>query len=387
MPTLASQLSQLGGSLLTGFAIFAAVMSVQLVRTALWRPLPQTFDSPAPIAAAPPNKPRLVWILFDELAYKPTFEARDPSLQLPNFDRLRNQSTLYTDVTPVAYRTIKAVPGLLLGHPITEISYTTGNRYLIQAADNPHWEPLDASASLFGMAAQQGLTTSIVGWYVAYCPIFAGVATECYWSNDDAQDRGPTAANASFAENVWFPLRVLFERAFMPARAWADVAAWNADAHIQSMKDIEGHALATIASSPADILYIHLPMPHPPAFWDRHTQSFARGGSYLDSLDYSDRLLGQMLDLLEAQPRWNATTLIVQGDHSWRTRMWRTLPGWSSEDERISSGGQWDSRPVLMIHTAGQHDGQSVTTATSLLVVHDAVAGLIRSYPKPLPDH
>jgi hypothetical protein len=63
------------------------------------------------------------------------------------------------------------------------------------------------------------------------------------------------------------------------------------------------------------------------AFWDRRTGKYAVGGSYLDSLDYSDRLLGKMLDLLEAQPRWATTTLIVQGDHSWRTKMWRPLPG------------------------------------------------------------
>ena len=342
-PEIARKLSSAGSSLLAGMAVFALVMTGQLGRATLWRPGPQAFASPIPVAN--PHKPRLVWILFDELAYKPIFEARDSSLRLPNFDRLRTESTLYTDVTPIAYRTTRAVPSLQLGRIVTDVSYTADNRYLIQTEDDPHWEPFNVQASLFGLAKQHGLTTSIVGWYVAYCPVFASVATECYWSNDDAQDRGPTQLDASYAENVWFPLRVLVEQIFWPSRAWADVGAWNAEGHIASVKDVSRHALQTIDTSPADILYLHIPAPHPPAFWDRQTGTYAVGGSYLDSLDFSDRLLGQILDRLEAQPRWAATTLIVHGDHSWRTEMWRPLPGWSAEDERISNGGQWEPRP------------------------------------------
>jgi Sulfatase len=379
-PSFAARLAGFGSAVLSGFAIFALVITFQLIHAALWRPGPQAYS--APIPAQPATRPRLVWILFDELAYKPTFESRDPSLSLPNVDRLRNESTLYTDVTPIAYRTTRAVPSLMLGRIVTDVVYTSDNRYLVQIGDSSHWTPFDVNASLIGMAKQNGLTTSIVGWYVAYCPIFANVATQCYWSNDDAQDRGPTSLDASFAENVWFPLRILVEQFVTPAKAWADVTDWNAQGHIASVKDVSGHALATLATSQADIIYLHIPAPHPPEFWNRRTGSFAPGGSYLDSLDYSDRLLGRMLDLLQSQPRWQATTLIVQGDHSWRTQMWRPLPGWSAEDERISHGGEWDSRPVVMIHTPGQQSPETASAPTSLMFVHDFVAGRLRALEK-----
>jgi hypothetical protein len=54
--------------------------------------------------------------------------------------------------------------------------------------------------------------------------------------------------------------------------------------------------------------------------------------------------------------------------------MWRPLPGWSAEDERISHGGQWDPRPVLMIHKPGQQSPQTVTAPTSVMYLHDFVA-------------
>jgi hypothetical protein len=280
-------------------------------------------------------------------------------------------------MTPIAYKTSRAVPSLMLGRVVTDVVYTDDNRYLVQMENSPHWETFDVKDSLLGLAKQRGVTTSIVGWYVAYCPIFAGVATECYWSNDDAQDRGPSRLDASFAENVWFPLRILVEQLVWPSRAWKDNAEWSAEGHIASVQDVSGHALTTLETSRADLIFLHIPAPHPPAFWDRRTGTFATGGSYLDGLDYSDRLLGQMLAILEAQPRWAATTLIVQGDHSWRTGMWRPLPGWSAEDERASDGGKWDPRPALLIHAAGQQSADTVTAPTSLMLVHDFVAAQI----------
>jgi hypothetical protein len=376
-PAIAVKLRQAGSAVLAGASIFAMVITWQLIQVALWRPMPQAFAAQIPTQSA--TRPRLVWILFDELAYKPTFEARDPSVNLPNFDRLRSESTIYTDITPIAYRTMLVVPSLMLGRNVTGVDYTSTHHYLVQIDNSSHWTAFDANASLFGMAKRDGVTTSIVGWYVAYCPIFSGVATECYWSNRDAQDNGPTSPDASFATNVWLPLRLLTEQFTSPAMARADIAARNAEAHGASVTDVSQHALAALANSQADIIYLHLPAPHPPAFWDRRTQRFAAGGSYLDSLDYSDRLLGQMLDLLRSQPRWAGTTLIVQGDHSWRTKMWRPVPGWSSEDERISHQGEWDPRPALLIHAAGQQNTQTVTAPTSLMIVHDFVASQIQA--------
>ena len=376
-PAFAAKLRQAGSVVLTGTAVFAMVVTWQLIRVALWQPGQQAFATAIP--AQPAGRPRLVWILFDELAYQPAFESRDPSINLPNFDRLRSESTIYTDIAPIGYRTMEVVPSLMLGRTVTAVEYTSSHRYLVQIDNSSHWTAFDVNASLFGMAKQSGVTTSIVGWYVAYCPIFAGVATECYWGNKDAQDSGPTSPDANFAENAWLPLRILTEQFASPAQAWADVADRNAEGHIASVKDVTQHALATLASSQADLIYLHLPAPHPPAFWDRRTQKFAPGGSYLDSLDYSDRLLGQMLDILASQPRWASTTLVVQGDHSWRTKMWRPQPGWSAEDERISNGGKWDSRPVLLIHAAGQENAQLVAASTSLMFVHDFVASQIRA--------
>ncbi|HTB96106.1 MAG TPA: sulfatase-like hydrolase/transferase [Terracidiphilus sp.] len=376
-PAVAARFAGFAGSFFAAFAIFAMVMTGQLVRAALWRPGPQSLTAQLP--AADPSRPRLVWIVFDELADQPVFESRDPSLQLPNFDRVRSQSTLFSQVIPIASRTVKVILGLQTGHVVTDFSFSTNNRFTIANAGDEHGHLFDPNVTLFGLAHQRGLTTGVIGWYLPYCSTFAGIVSECYWNNEDAQDRGPTAPQASLAQNVIFPLRVLIEQIVAPRIASADFAAWNSQSHAGSVSDIEQHAIAAAATSQADILYLHLPAPHPPAVWDRHTQRFVPGGSYLDSLDISDRILGDILDRLQSQPRWSNTTLIVEGDHSWRTWMWRSLPGWTVEDERISRGGQWDPRPVLLIHDPGQQIAQTVSVPTSLMTVHDRVSAEIET--------
>jgi len=215
------------------------------------------------------------------------------------------------------------------------------------------------------MASQRDVSTSIVGWYLPYCPIFAGTATECYWNNDDTEDGAPPSINASFADDVWFPLRVVAEQLVAPRVAVDDVAHWESLSHVATVKDLSQHALAVLGNSQADVIYLHMPVPHPPAFWDRRSHTFGVGGSYLDSLDYSDRFLGEILEVLESQPRWAKTTLVIQGDHSWRTGIWRTAPGWSEEDERVSRGGEWDPRPLLLIHAAGQTNAAIVASSTA----------------------
>ena len=172
VPAFAVKLRHAGSAVLAGFGVFALVVAWQLIHAALWQPGPQAFATPIP--AQPAGKPRLVWILFDELAYKYTFESRDPSLNLPNLDRLRGESTLYTDVIPIAYHTEQVVSSLMLGRNVTDAKYTSGNRYLVKIDNSPQWTPFDAGSSLFGMAKRDGVTTSIVGWYIPYCPIFRG---------------------------------------------------------------------------------------------------------------------------------------------------------------------------------------------------------------------
>ena len=88
-----------------GFRVTLAViglcafwMAPQLLFMALhWQASDQlAFRNPV---NASPSPRRIIWILFDELSYAQAFESRDASLVLPNFDWLRERSTLFSELT------------------------------------------------------------------------------------------------------------------------------------------------------------------------------------------------------------------------------------------------------------------------------------------------
>ena len=123
-------------------------------------------------------------------------------------------------------------------------------------------------------------------------------------------------------------------------------------------------------------VFIHLPVPHPPGFYDRNSHQLSARGNYLDNLVLADDTL-QQIQLEIAQTPWAAdTTLIISSDHSWRIPIWRNQPGWTAEEERVS-GGVFDTRPVFVIHFPGQIEGTAITAKESELLEHDIVAAML----------
>lgn len=343
-----------GSTLLAAFGIFAILSCVQLLRCAMWHPPIQQIQSElAPRRAN--DHPRVVWIVFDELAYKETFAARPADLRLPNFDSFREDSTLYTDVLPAGTNTAIVLPSLLLGKQVTRVAYTWSNQVLIKTASDSEWQRFKGRQSIFAIAHSNGWRTAIVGWFNPYCSMMKNELDQCYWTGWDGVD-GPMSPNASLATNTFLPLQIAAEKFIDRRKAKRDRDAFLVANHRASFENLRARSLATLENSDADFILLHLPIPHPPAIFSRHAGQFVSSadGSYIDNLALADRTLGEFLRVLQSSPRWPETTVIVNGDHSWRVALWRdTLLQWSPEDQRIS-GGIFDSRPAVLIHRAAQ---------------------------------
>jgi hypothetical protein len=90
-----------------------------------------------------------------------------------------------------------------------------------------------------------------------------------------------------------------------------------------------------------------------------------------------------LLSVLEASPRWDQTTLIVEGDHSWRIDEWNWLPAWTQEDD-AASRGVFDPRPALIVHQAGQSQPQTVSAPWPLIQIHSVVEQILHGQPPTL---
>jgi hypothetical protein len=136
-------------------------------------------------------------------------------------------------------------------------------------------------------------------------------------------------------------------------------------------------AKALIRDQNIRFVFIHLPLPHPPGIYDRQTGTVRGGGTYIDNLALSDRVMGELMSNINATPLARKTTVIVCSDHSWRSAIWQGL-GLSSKEEEIASRGRFDPRPVLMIHLPGQQTGHVVAEPFDEIRIHEMIERILR---------
>ena len=356
------------------FAVFCLCSMLQLLWILHWKPGPQQRTATWATTAQPArDHPRMVWIIFDELSYDQVYGHRAHDLTLPNFDALRSESTVFTDARPIGDKTVKILPSLLSGSVIDAFDYTFDNHLLVHDRGTRGYTRLTGEGTVFADAQKSGWRTAVVGWYNPYCTIYAETIDDCYWTNLDRMD-GPMAQDASFWSNVWMPLKQTGEQMVFPSRAGEEMCTFGVQQRTWSYMDLEQHAAEVLKSDQADFVFLHLPVPHYPNIWNRSEGKFAErcGSSYSDNLALADRELGSVMAMLKSSPRWKDTTLIVEGDHSWRLWLWDDQPGWTDEDREASRAG-FDPRPAVMVHRAGQTQGDLNATRWSLINVHRVV--------------
>jgi arylsulfatase A-like enzyme len=114
-------------------------------------------------------------------------------------------------------------------------------------------------------------------------------------------------------------------------------------AHIQDYQLLYGASEKVLRDPSAGFVLLHLPIPHPWGIYNRRTGNFSTSTtSYIDNLALADKCLAGMRTTLQQTGQWDSSTVVVMGDHSWRTMIWRSpayLDAWTPEDESASHGG------------------------------------------------
>ena len=239
----------------------------------------------------------------------------------------------------------------------------------LQLVGSQQWQSFDAQATLFAEAQRQGWTTGVVGWFNPYCRILAGTLDYCFWRMGSGELDGPISTRSSL-QNAMSPIRNMIgwvegKPSFLRQAQQADLAA------------IVPAATALIRDQNIRFVFIHLPVPHPPGIYDRRTGTVRGGGTYIDNLALSDRVMGELMSSIDATPLAGKTTVIVCSDHSWRLGIWQGLGLWSREEE-IATGGRFDPRPVLMIHLPGEQAGHVVSEPFDEIRIHEIIERMLR---------
>ncbi len=371
----------LGFFAFTGLLIFAQlVWSAWQARDLNRAP---TLHQPRP-AGMQQMHHRILWILLDELSYQQLYERRFPGLQLPAFDRLAAQSSIFTHVVPAGLYTRYILPTLFTGVPSNAVDISA--RGLLLSLKDPStgkWLPFRQHETVFQDAINAGYITGIAGWYNPYCRIMPEVLDHCFWTY-----RESTPANLSPNRSLAVDLLRPFRYFWLDAR---HLFGYGPGSPTDEHRDIRQHTSdyqkllaagdAFLNDSSIDFLFLHMPIPHPYGFYDRNKKVFSsKHTSYIDNLALADSYLAHVRRLLEQKGQWDSSTIIVMGDHSWRTtQIWKESMTWTDEDQAASNGGEFDPRPAYIVKLPGQQTAARIDQPFSAVNTRALLDGLIQN--------
>jgi hypothetical protein len=114
--------------------------------------------------------------------------------------------------------------------------------------------------------------------------------------------------------------------------------------------EIRDRAYRAAVDSRIGLLMLHLPLPHPYAFYNRREHNFNLDASidYLDNLALADRTLGELRLALEQARMWDDTTLLITADHGLRPDAWEGHLGWTDELEKLTGGVHGKTVPFIL---------------------------------------
>lgn len=263
-------------------------------------------DQPLAVHVGRPPRWRIVWIVFDELDYRLTFPERPSGLPLPEFDRLRAGSLFADDAVSPALTTRQSVPSLLIGKTISEVSPQGPSEMLVDGA------PLMAQSTIFSSVHRAGGNAAVAGWYLPYCRLFSQDLTACSWYDLENLINN---TGGNFPQSLLFQQQSLFEYGYLSLFR----RSLSARHRIQMLEAIRREAVRDATDPSLNLVFLHLPVPHAPHFYDRSSRTFTRRNSgaegYADSLALADSFLGDLRAAMTAAGLWDTTTVLVTSDH------------------------------------------------------------------------
>ncbi len=336
---------------------------------------------------APNSGRRILWIIFDEFDFRLSFENRPPTVELPEFERLRSESIFAGNAYPPGGDTVLSLPALINGRLVARSNRTAPNELML-TFDNSQRLPWSTEPNIFSSARAMGLNTALAGWYHPYCRIIGSSLTRCSWEavaflGDEEILNVLTNPDVGLTKNMLY----LGIGSFLPNVRAMFVQSENAKMWrkycFQSYVNIHQKAVAMATDPNLSLIMIHYPIPHPPGIYDRskHDFSFNSRSGYLDNLALSDRVLGELRREMEKAGLWETTIVLVSSDHGLRAdRVWRAHPVWKPfftiEDPSVTNSIA-DERVPFILRLPGESKGFGYTSAFNTVLSHDLLLALL----------
>ena len=317
-------------------------------------------SKPAAPLLATVNPWRVLWFVCDEWDYRLSFIDRDPKLQLPEIDRLRQESIFAVNAYPPGPETPISIPGYYTGRLVERVRYNGPSDLEVRYRGAAAAVPWGSQPNYFERARQLGVNTALIEWFHPTCRVLDGL-TFCEWWELGMQHN---SMGARFRELLPNQTRSLFETNLLSLFG----QSLPAKQHIRTYNAIVQEGIRVAQDPRYGFTIVHLPIPHAPFVFDRRNGQFTLRNSpirgYLDHLALLDRTIGQIRRALESSGVWDKTTIVFTSDHSYR--------------EAALLDGKSDRRIPYLVKMAGQSQGAVYSQPFNTVLTGDLLLATLR---------
>jgi hypothetical protein len=316
---------------------------------------------------------RLLWLVFDEMDQELTFGHRPSLIVLPELDRLRKASVCATDVYPAGRHTGLSMPAMIAGRPFVALRSQSA-AVLLKDSQTQTVTLWSEQPSLFEKAADAGLNTAVIGWYLPYCRGLGGQLAACYWA--PAFQEITPHGRTSVLGQVIIQLKAQCEKALVYLQV-LDPSEPARRVQIAAFQVLEPAASAAAGDSRFGLVLVHLPVPHPYGIYDQRSARLSAdmGSDYFDNLVLADRTLGVLRRKLEDSGLSRSTSILLTSDHPFRPDAWK---GTLSDRERVALTARKKARVPFLLKLAGQEANLTYAPAFSAILAHELILAVLR---------
>lgn len=328
------------------------------------------------------KEPRVLWLVFDELDAHIAFEARPAGIELPQFDRLGNQSLVATDAHSPADDTLRSMPALIVGKSVIRAYPSGASDLMLHLAGSSRPVPWSRQENIFSRARSAGVSSGVVGTYHPYCRVIGHLLTTCSWHH---WPRGVWAAAPAtlLAHGLQIASAVPGARRvglLQPLRTLTG-SSWGRARRAQAIVSFQQSLAETIrmATHPGlRLVFAHLPVPHPPYIYERASGELRDSGasSYLDNLALADRALGDIRRAMVDAALWDRTSVLVTADHGYRADLWQAKIPENGEEAKAAAGSGGTHVPFI-VKLACQSHAVEYSGRLNTIVAHDLILALL----------
>jgi len=357
---------------ITALLILSPLFAVNLA-SALWMRSkysnPENFEAKHPSSLMPTRLagPRIVWIVFDELDWGAAFGSRPTSIQLPEFDRLREQTVFAKNAYPPGRETFVSMPALFTGQLLEDVKPAQANELTLKMRNGATsgWSVED---DVFMAARRAGFSTGLTGWYHPYCRVIGDRLDRCSWfpifdeTNPLVDQSLPGYASLWARTALWrIPVAFRLYRTRYDKDYQVEYRRLHRVAFERGVEQLE-----SLLHADLNLKFLHYPVPHGPGIYDVTAGALTSDpkSTYLENLVLADKTLGKIRELLEAGGSWDSSIVLVTSDHWWR--------------ESPLVNGRHDHRIPFMLKLAGQKSGVEYEHAFNTILTRELLLKLLQ---------